>query len=300
VNKLLISIVGPTAVGKTRLAIETAIHFGTEIISCDSRQFFKEMPIGTAMPSCEERKMVTHHFIANLSVEDQYSIGKYEKEALSKIEELFLKYDKLILVGGSGMYEKAITYGLDDLPSANRENIEYLENLLKVEGICKLQKDLEKVDIEYYKTVDKQNPRRIIRALDVYMQTGKPYSEFLYRSQKRRFFDVIRIGIEAPRDILYQRINQRVDDMMKKGLLEEVKKLIPFREKTALKTVGYTELFKYFDGEWSLDFAINEIKKNSRRYAKRQLTWYRKSSDIHYVPMEYNLIDIVKMFDNKY
>jgi len=300
VNKLLISIVGPTGIGKTKLAIEIATYFGTEIISCDSRQFFKEMPIGTAMPNDEERKVVTHHFIANLSVNDEYSIGKYEKDALSKIDELFQKYDKLILVGGSGMYEKAVIQGLDNLPEARTENIQNLEKILQTDGIRVLQKLLQNVDMEYYKNMDNQNPRRLIRALDIYMQTGKPYSEFLSKSREKRPFNVLRIGIEAHREILYQRINQRVDNMMQKGLLEEVKKLISFREKTALKTVGYTELFKYLDGEWNLDFAVDEIKKNSRRYAKRQLTWYRKSADIHYIPIEYSWTDITKIFDVKH
>jgi len=300
VNKLIISIVGPTGIGKTKLAIEIATYFGTEIISCDSRQFFKEMPIGTAMPNDEERKVVTHHFIANLSVNDEYSIGKYEKDALGKIDELFRKYDKLILVGGSGMYEKAVIQGLDNLPEACMENIQNLEKILQTDGICALQKLLQNVDMEYYKNMDSQNPRRLIRALDIYMQTGKPYSEFLSKSRKKRPFNVLRIGIEAHREILYRRINQRVDSMMQNGLLEEVKKLISFREKTALKTVGYTELFKYLDGEWNLDFAIDEIKKNSRRYAKRQLTWYRKSTDIHYIPIKYSWADITKIFDENH
>jgi len=300
VNKLLISVVGPTGIGKTKLAIEIATYFGTEIISCDSRQFFKEMPIGTAMPNDEERKMATHHFIANLSVNDEYSIGKYEKDALSKIDELFQKYDKLILVGGSGMYEKAVIQGLDDLPETCTENIQNLEKILWTDGICTLQKLLQNVDMEYYKNMDNQNPRRLIRALDIYMQTGKPYSDFLSKSRNKRPFDILRIGIEAQREIIYQRINQRVDGMMQKGLLEEVKKLICFREKISLKTVGYTELFKYLDGEWDLDFAIDEIKKNSRRYAKRQLTWYRKSTDIRYIPIKYSWADITKIFDVKH
>jgi len=300
VNKLLISIVGPTGIGKTKLAIEIATYFGTEIVSCDSRQFFKEMPIGTAMPSDEERKMITHHFVANLSVKDEYSIGKYEEEALSKINELFQKYDKLVLVGGSGMYEKAVIQGLDNLPSSCTENIQNLEKILQTDGIYALQKILQEIDAEYYKRMDNQNPRRLIRALDVYMQTGKPYSEFLSKSRIKRPFYVLRIGIEAQREILYKRINMRVDDMIQKGLLEEVKQLIPFREKIALKTVGYTELFKYLDGEWNLDFAMDEIKKNSRRYAKRQLTWYRKSTDIQYVPMEYTCRDITKIFRMKH
>jgi len=297
VSKLLISIVGPTGIGKTKLAIELATHFGTEIISCDSRQFFKEMPIGTAMPTNAERKIIPHHFIANLSVEDEYSIGRYEKDALERIEELFQKYDKLVLVGGSGMYEKAVIEGLDNLPEACDENILRLENILQTQGIYALQELLQNADIEYYRCMDNQNPRRLIRALDVCMQTGKPYSELLSKSRKKRNFTTLRIGLKAERDVLYQRINQRVDEMMRRGLLEEVKKLIPFRGKTALKTVGYTELFKYLDGDWNLDFAVDEIKKNSRRYAKRQLTWYRRTSEIKYIPSEYTWKDIEAIFD---
>ena len=284
--KKLISIVGTTGIGKTKLAIEIAKHFDTEIISCDSRQFFREMKIGTATPSPEELAEVPHHFIGNLSVENYYSIGQFEKDALKKIEELFERKDVVVLVGGSMMYEKAILEGLNDLPEANAENQQKLENILEKEGIENLQKILQDLDPDYFKMVDTENPRRLFRAIDIIWQTGKTYTENIQDQVKKRNFEVIRIGISAPREIIYDRINKRVDLMVENGLLDEVKSLIPFRNNLALQTVGYAELFKYFEGEWTLDFALEEIKKNSRRFAKRQLTWYRKEENINWVNFE--------------
>ena len=289
--KNLISVVGPTGIGKTRLAIDLAKHFNTEIVSCDSRQFFKEMKIGTASPSEEELAEAPHHFIGNLSVEDYYSIGQYEEDALQKLNELFKNHNTVILVGGSMMYEKAVIEGLNDLPEANVENQEKLQKLMEEEGIEKLQEILNELDPEYAEVVDIHNHRRLLRAIDVIWQTNKKYSEQIAVSQDSRDFNVIRIGIEAPREELYDRINRRVDIMMEKGLLDEVKSLEKFKGLTALNTVGYSELFKYFDGEWDLDFAVSEIKKNSRRYAKRQLTWYRRADDIHYLQLGYSQQD---------
>lgn len=290
-NKNLISVVGPTGIGKTRLAIDLAKHFSTEIVSCDSRQFFKEMIIGTASPSEEELAEAPHHFIGNLSVEEYYSIGQYEEDALKKLNELFEKYDTVILVGGSMMYEKAVIEGLNDLPEANEENQIKLQEILDNEGIEKLQEMLKELDREYFSVVDFHNHRRLLRAIDVIWQTDKKYSELIAVSQDSRDFNVIRIGIEAPREELYDRINRRVDIMMEKGLLDEAKGLEKFKHLTALNTVGYSELFKYFDEEWDLEFAVSEIKKNSRRYAKRQLTWYRKADDIHYLQLGYSQED---------
>lgn len=287
-NKNLISVVGPTGIGKTRLAIDLAKHFRTEIVSCDSRQFFKEMIIGTASPSAEELEEATHHFIGNLSVQEYYSIGQYEEDALKKLNGLFEKYDTVILVGGSMMYEKAVIEGLNDLPEANDENQNKLQKILDDEGIEKLQEILKELDSEYFEVVDFHNHRRLLRAIDVIWQTDKKYSELIAISQDSRDFNVIRIGIEAPREELYDRINRRVDLMMEKGLLDEAKGLEKFKHLTALNTVGYSELFKYFDEEWDLEFAVSEIKKNSRRYAKRQLTWYRKADDIHYLQLGYS------------
>ncbi|KQM50324.1 tRNA (adenosine(37)-N6)-dimethylallyltransferase MiaA [Chryseobacterium sp. Leaf201] len=287
-KKNLISVAGPTGIGKTRLAIDLAKHFGTEIISCDSRQFFKGMEIGTAAPSTEELAEAPHHFIGHLSVQEYYSIGQYEEDALQKLNELFEQYDTVILVGGSMMYEKAVIEGLNDLPEADEENQKKLQDLLEIKGIEKLQELLKQLDPEYFEVVDIHNHRRLLRAIDVIWQTDKKYSEQIAVSQDTRDFNVIRIGIEAPREELYDRINRRVDLMMEKGLLEEAKSLEPFKDLTALKTVGYAELFRYFDGEWDLDFAVSEIKKNSRRYAKRQLTWYRKADDIYYLQLGYS------------
>lgn len=301
-NKNLISVVGPTGIGKTRLAIDLAKYFNTEIVSCDSRQFFKEMKIGTAAPSNEELAEAPHHFIGNLSVEDYYSIGQYQGDALQKLDELFEKHDTVILVGGSMMYEKAVIEGLNDLPEANEENQKKLQEILDNEGIEKLQEILKELDPEYFAVVDFHNHRRLLRAIDVIWQTNKKYSEQIAVSQDSRDFKTTRIGIEAPREELYDRINRRVDIMLEKGLLEEVKGLEKYKHLTALNTVGYAELFKYFDGEWDLKFAISEIKKNSRRYAKRQLTWYRKADDIHYLKLRYSQEDfdgLIKYINEK-
>ena len=286
-KKRLFSIVGPTGIGKTKLAILVAKHFGTEILSCDARQFFKEMPIGTAVPDGDELAEVKHHFIGNLSVEEEYSIGQYEIDALAKLEELFLKYDEVVLVGGSGMYEKALVEGLNNLPEANEENQRQLEQIWREKGIETLQNMLEEADKEYYQVVDRENPRRLLRALDIIWQTGKTYTENIAQPLPKRNFETIRIGLTAEREVMYDRINQRVDKMMEQGLLQEAKNLLPYRNNTALQTVGYAELFKYFDGDWDLDFAVSEIKKNSRRYAKRQLTWLKKLNHVQWLNYDY-------------
>ena len=296
--KKLISIVGTTGIGKTKLAIELAKYFGTEIVSCDSRQFFREMKIGTAMPSDEELAQAPHHFIGNLSVEDYYSIGQFEREAIEKIEELFTKNEVVIMVGGSMMYEKAVIQGLNDLPEADEENQKKLEQIFNEEGIESVQKILEKLDPEYFNIVDKDNPRRLFRAIDVIWQTGKTYTENISVQLKQRDFEVIRIGISAPREIIYERINRRVDVMLENGLIDEARSLMDFRKYVALQTVGYSELFRYFDGEWNLDFAVEEIKKNSRRFAKRQLTWYRKETNIHWVNFENSMQESLSLLRN--
>lgn len=294
--KKLISIIGTTGIGKTKLAIEIAKHLETEIISCDSRQFFKEMNIGTATPSREELAQVPHHFIGNLSVQDYYSIGQYEKEAIQKIEELFHQHNVVVLVGGSMMYEKAVIEGLHDLPEANEENQRKLEQLLKEDGIAKLQHLLQDLDPDYFNKVDQDNPRRLLRAIDIIWQTGKTYTENISEQMNQRDFEVIRIGLQAPREKIYERINHRVDLMVKNGLLKEAESLIPFKNNLALQTVGYSELFKYFEGTWTLDFALEEIKKNSRRFAKRQLTWYRKEENITWVNFENSVEESLSLF----
>ncbi|MDL1913995.1 MAG: tRNA (adenosine(37)-N6)-dimethylallyltransferase MiaA [Bergeyella sp.] len=281
--KTVISIVGATSTGKTDLAIKLAQYLATEIISCDSRQFFQEMPIGTSAPTRSELLVVPHHFIGNLTVADRYSIGQYETDAMKKTEKLFQKHEVLILVGGSMMYEKALITGLNDLPEAMAENQETLHKIWRKEGIIGLQKLLQKLDPEYAQVVDLNNPRRLLRAIDVIWQTNQKYSVLISKLQKPRNFRTIRIGIEAPREIIYSRIDKRVNKMLEMGLVEEVKNLKHYENEVPLKTVGYSEIFGYFNGRYSLDFAISEIKKNTRRFAKRQLTWYRKETDIHWV-----------------
>jgi tRNA dimethylallyltransferase len=283
--KYLITIVGPTAIGKTALSIDLANHYNCEIISCDSRQFFKEMTIGTAVPNSEELASATHHFIQNKSIFDNYTVGDFEKEALVKIEELFQNNDYVILIGGSGLYVDAILKGFDEFPTIDtsiREsvNLNY-ENL----GIEYLQKQLETLDPIYFQKITSenpqtlQNPQRMMRFTEVCIGTGKPYSSFLNQKKNNRNFTPILIGLEADRNIIYDRINQRVDIMLNEGLLAEAEKLYPNKELNALQTVGYRELFSYFDGEFTLPFAIEEIKKNTRRFSKRQLTWFKRNEN---------------------
>lgn len=296
--KTLISIVGTTGIGKTRLAIDIAKHLGTEIISCDSRQFFKEMKIGTAAPTSEELNEVQHHFIGNLSAEEYYSIGQFEIDALKKLDELFQKNENVVMVGGSMMYEKAVIEGLNDLPEANTENREKLEQIWQKDGIDGLKLILKDLDKDYFETVDQENPRRLLRAIDVIWQTEQKYSDLISEPKAQRNFQTIRIGIEAPREIIYERINSRVDKMIEDGLVEEVKSLMKLKENVALQTVGYTEIFKYLLGEWDLNYAVSEIKKNSRRFAKRQLTWYRKEKNIHWVSFQNSKEEALSLLNN--
>ena len=293
--KRLISIVGTTGIGKTRLAIDLANHLDTEIISCDSRQFYKEMKIGTAMPTDEELAEAKHHFVGNLSVNDYYSIGLFEEEALQKLDEIFARKNVAIMVGGSGMYEKAVVEGMNDLPVAGEENQQKLISIFENEGVEVLQKMLEELDPDYFSVVDKDNPRRLFRAIDIIWQTNKTYTENLSTPKAKRDFETFRIGIDAPREVIYERINLRVDKMMENGLLEEARGLIADRDRVALQTVGYSELFRYFDGEWDLDFAIEEIKKNSRRYAKRQTTWNRKLENVNWVNYDNSLQEALSL-----
>ena len=296
--KRLISIVGTTGIGKTRLAIDLANHLDTEIISCDSRQFYREMKIGTAMPTQAELAEAKHHFVGNLSINDYYSIGLYEHEALEKLNQIFSEKDVAIMVGGSGMYEKAVVEGLNDLPEADEENQKKLMDIFETQGIEPLQKLLSELDPAYFSVVDKDNSRRLLRAIDIIWQTGKTYTENLSLPKIQRNFETVRIGIQAPREIIYERINRRVDMMMENGLLDEAKGLISDRDKVALQTVGYSELFKYFDGEWDLDFAVSEIKKNSRRYAKRQMTWNRKLENVNWVNYDNSLKEALSLLKN--
>jgi tRNA dimethylallyltransferase len=279
-EKKLIILLGPTGVGKTELSLQMAEELETEIISCDSRQMYREMKIGTAAPTEEELKRVPHHFIGHLSIHDYYSCGRFEIDALAKCNELFQKHDTVIMTGGSMLYIDAVCKGIDDIPNIDEELRQSLLERYQNEGIENIRQELKILDPDYYKIVDLQNHKRIIHALEVCIQSGKTYSSFRSETKKERPFIIEKIGLNRPREILYNRINERVDIMMKNGLLEEARNLYPFKGLNALNTVGYKELFNYFDGTWTLDFAIQMIKQNSRRYAKKQLTWFNRDPEI--------------------
>ncbi|WP_316745881.1 tRNA (adenosine(37)-N6)-dimethylallyltransferase MiaA [Pedobacter gandavensis] len=278
-DKTLIVVVGPTGIGKTSLAIELARHFSTEIISADSRQFFKEMEIGTAKPSPEELNAAPHHFINSHSIETLFSTGDFEIQALQLMEELFKKQDLLIMVGGSGLYIDAVCNGLDDLPDTDLNIREQLKQQLELEGIESIKQQLKIHDPEYYEKVDQANPQRMVRGLEFFLSTGEKLSSYQTNSKKQRPFNIIKIGLNMDRAALYQRINHRVDQMMGAGLLEEVKGLQAYRKYNALNTVGYSELFDYLDGNIPLETAVDKIKQNTRRFAKRQLTWFRRDDN---------------------
>ncbi len=280
--KTVIAIVGPTAAGKTALSIDLAKALKTEIISADSRQFYKEMSIGTAVPDKYELAAAPHHFIQHKSIFDDYNVGNFEQEFLALSGQLFQKHNTLILVGGSGLYIDAACKGLDNLPGRNAQIRTTLEAGWQQEGIGFLQQKLLKLDPEYYAQVDLLNPHRLIRAIEILEQSGGKKMADLQGNRPQRDFKTLYIGLNSSRQHLYDRINKRVDLMMANGLLEEVKKLYPHKNLNALKTVGYRELFHYLDGDYSLDFAVSEIKKNTRRFAKRQLTWFRKNQAIHW------------------
>jgi len=282
-SKTLITIVGPTASGKTALAIELARKYKTEIISADSRQFYREMAIGTAKPTTAELGQAKHHFVDSHSVTEYFSVGDFERQGLGLLAELFRIYDNLVMVGGSGLYIKAVCEGFDELPSAPPEIRERLNKELAEKGIACLQQQLKMADPVYYEQVDINNPRRIARALEVFESTGIPFSSFRKLNVEPRPFNSIKIGIDLPRQVLYDRINRRVDLMIEQGLVDEVKLLLPYRHLNALNTVGYSELFDYFDGKSDLETAISLIKQNTRRFAKRQMTWFRKDKDIHWI-----------------
>jgi len=277
--KKLIVILGPTAVGKTAHAIQLARTLGTEIISADSRQIFKELNIGAARPSLEELSAVKHHFIGSASIHEPYSAGQYEREALTKLNELFQQYDSVVCCGGSMMYVDALLQGFDDLPS-DKTVREHWSKRFKEEGIEVLQSELQVKDPDYYTQVDIHNPHRLIRALEVCTVAGMPYSSLRKASGIERNFTVEKIGLEMPREQLYDRINARVLRMMEDGLPEEARALYPFKQLQALNTVGYKELFDYFDGACSIEEAIQKIQQHTRNFAKRQLTWWRRDAQI--------------------
>jgi tRNA dimethylallyltransferase len=275
-KNILITIVGPTAIGKTALSIQLAKYFNTDIISCDSRQFFKEMTIGTAVPNTDELAAAKHHFIQNRSIFEDYNVGEFERDALAKLDELFQKNPIQIMVGGSGLYIDAVLKGLDYFPEVDAQIRETLTLKLEDEGITSLQNQLKELDLETYNTIAIDNPRRLLRALEICIGSGIPYSTFKNKPKEPRNFTSIKIGLTADRALIYSRINERVDVMLENGLLEEAKELHQYKKLNALQTVGYRELFSYFDDEFTKEFAISEIKKNTRRFAKRQVTWFQK------------------------
>jgi tRNA dimethylallyltransferase len=297
-NKTLILIAGPTAVGKTDTAIQLANHYNTVVVSADSRQFYREMSIGTAKPNADELAAAKHYFIDSHSITESFSVGDFEKEALALLDDLFQQHDVVILAGGSGLYIKAICEGFDDLPTADPGIRHRLNQDFTEKGIHYLQEQLKTADPDYYAQVDLNNPQRLIRALEVFETTGKPFSSFRTSAINKRPFHIIKFGLNLPREILYQRINQRVDLMVEQGLLDEVKTLLPYRHLNALNTVGYSELFDYFDGKIDLNRALELIKQNTRRFAKRQLTWFNK--DKEFIWLEPGEVDkMVEIVDSK-
>ncbi|MFZ4105510.1 tRNA (adenosine(37)-N6)-dimethylallyltransferase MiaA [Flavobacterium sp.] len=284
-KNILITIIGPTAIGKTSLSIALAQHFGCDILSCDSRQFFKEMKIGTAVPSDEELAGAPHHFIQNKSIFENYTVGDFEKEAIAKLNELFLKNNIQIMVGGSGLYVDAVLKGLDSFPDIAQEIRKEVRTTFEEKGLDYLQNTLKELDPDYTNFLLEtnpqtlQNPQRMMRFVEVCLSTGKAYSSFIDKKENTRNFTPIVIGLEADREILYNRINQRVAKMLNQGQLQEAQRLFPNKELNALQTVGYREFFDYLEGKITLDFAVEEIKKNTRRFSKRQLTWFKRTEN---------------------
>jgi tRNA dimethylallyltransferase len=284
--KTLVVIAGSTATGKTAVAIKLALHFKSEIISADSRQFYRKMDIGTAKPNQNELRKVQHHFIDSLDITENYNIRRFEDDALKKIESLFKVHDTLFLSGGSGLYIDAVCKGIDDFPAALPDKRIELKKLYESEGIEVLQKKLKEIDPEYYSETDLNNPHRLIRAIEVTLSTGQKYSSLRKKTNKKRDFNIKKIGLLVDREILYDRINKRVDEMMKNGLLNEVESLLPYRNENSMQTVGYKELIEYFDKNISLEETIDSIKQNTRNYAKRQMTWFRRDKEINWFDPE--------------
>ena len=297
-GKHLITIIGPTAIGKTNLAIKIANYFKTEIVSADSRQFYKEMNIGTAKPSNSELNSIKHHLINNKSINDDYNISDYEKDALNSINSIFNKNDIAILVGGSGLYLNTSLYGLDEIPEISNDTRNSLYLDLELKGIKKLQDQLKLLDPVSHDAIDINNPRRLIRALEVSISTGKSYSSFLKKKKKKRDFNIIVLGINQDRSELYNKIDTRVDNMVESGLINEAKELYSLKSLKALNTIGYSEVFNYIENKYSLEECISEIKKNTRRYAKRQLTWFKSIDKVEWITPEYDFEKIIAHINN--
>ncbi len=278
--KTLVVITGPTAVGKTQLCLDLAQRLGTPIINADSRQIYRDLKIGTAAPTEEQLRQVHHYFVGTLSLDEYYSASMYEQQTIALLEKLFQDNDYALMTGGSMMYIDAVCHGIDDIPTVDEQTRETLKRRLQEEGLESLCEELKRLDPEHYEVVDLQNPRRVVHALEICLMTGNTYTSYRKAERKERPFKIIKIGLTRPREELYQRINSRVDQMMEQGLLEEAQRLYPQRHLNALNTVGYKELFNYMDGIWTLDEAVERIKGNTRRYARKQLTWFKKDSDV--------------------
>lgn len=285
-KKTLVVVLGPTAVGKTDIAIRLARELHTEIISADSRQLYLEIPIGTAAPAVDQLAAVPHHFTGTLSLHQDYNISQYEKEVLALLRQKFREHNVMIMCGGSGLYIDAVCKGIDQLPDSDPVLRKSLQEKWQQQGIGALQEQLKSLDPEYYAQVDRQNHKRLMRAIEVCLQTDKKYSELRLNKPQKRDFNILKIGLQLPREMLFEHINRRTETMMENGWLEEAKKVLPFRKQNALNTVGYKELFAYLDGKLTLEEAIEKIKTNTRRYAKRQLTWFKKDKEIHWFSPE--------------
>ena len=297
-NNILITVIGPTAIGKTSLAIKLAKHYNTEIISADSRQFYKELNIGTAKPSNEELLSVKHHLINNISIKDEYNISQFELDARKKIKDLFKTKDTVIMVGGSGLYIDTVLYGIDEIPNVDFSVREKLNIEFENNGLKNLLQQLKKLDPKTHKKIDLNNHRRVIRALEVCISTDKPYSYFIKNSEKKSNYNNIIIGLNSDRSKLHSLINNRVDIMIENGLLNEVKGLLKFKNLNALNTIGYKEIFEYLEKKISLDEAIEKIKTNTRRYAKRQITWYKSNKEVNWFSDDYDIKNILSMINS--
>lgn len=280
--KILIVLVGPTGVGKTELSFSIAEKYHSPILSSDSRQLYSDLKIGTAAPTEKELARIKHYFIGCLKLDDYYSAAQYEDDAIKLCEKLFQTHDVLLMTGGSMMYVDAVCNGIDDIPTVDAETREYIMKHYEAKGLEELCKELKLLDPEYYQIVDLKNPKRVIHALEICYMTGKTYTSFRTQRKKNRPFQIIKIGLKREREELYERINKRVDEMVVNGLIEEAQRVYPYRHLNALNTVGYKELFNYFDGIWELPFAIEKIKQNSRIYSRKQLTWFKRDKEIHW------------------
>ncbi len=298
-NNLLV-LLGPTGVGKTELSLRLAECLGSPIINADSRQIYKGIEIGTAAPTAEELARVKHFFVHTLQLDEYYSAAEYEKDVLQLLEDLFKEHENVILSGGSMMYIDAVTKGIDDIPTVDEETRGLLKQRLETEGLDQLLAELRILDPDYYNIVDKKNHKRVVHALEICYMTGRPYTSFRTNSQKCRPFRIVKFGLRREREKLFDRINQRVDQMMRDGLMEEAKRVYPLKNLNSLNTVGYKELFKVLDDEWELPMAVERIKKNTRVYAKKQMTWYKHDADIHWLDADQMSVqEMLKAIENE-